>query len=448
MIWARGAESSLDRPRRTGLARRRIFVTVLILAVTGGVFLAALIRQRNFSERLLAQELRLAQEDVEMIASLRSVYAEHDLPSRTTFSQFLVEAGLDPKTVDRIVRDTRPIYDLARVRAGNRVSVVTSGTGDLRAVSYQIDSDRILWVNREGEGFRAEIQEVPYVFEVAGVAGEIQDSLFQAVVDAGEGVQLALEVADIFGWDLDFNTDPRRGDTFEIVVEKKMLHGEHIGYGRILAARYQNAGDLYQAVLFRDPSGKAAYYAPDGKAMQKAFLRSPLKFSGRVTSGFSHRRFHPILKRYRPHHGVDYAAPTGSPVQAVGDGAVVSAGWENGGGKTVRLRHPKGYETSYLHLSRILVRPGQRVRQGQLIGLSGATGLATGPHLDFRVSQHGRFRNFLTMKLPPAQSVAKKDWDEFVAARDPLLAELEALHAGETEIQFAQNAPRGSTRGR
>ncbi len=448
MSWNRGTESSLALPRRARVPGKRLLLSVLVVSIAGGTALAALIRQRLFSERLLAQELQLAQEDVEMIASLRNVYAEHDLPSRTTFSQFLVGTGLDPALVAQIIRDSRPVYDLARVRAGNRVSVVTSGLGELRAVSYQIDSDRILWVNRDGDQFRAEIQDVPYVYEVAGVSGEVRDSLFQAVADAGEGVQLALEVADIFGWDLDFNTDPRRGDRFEIVVEKKVLHGERLGYGRVLAAQFRNAGRLYQAVLFRDPSGKAAYYAPDGKAMQKAFLRSPLKFSARVTSGFSRRRFHPILKTYRPHHGVDYAAPTGSPVQAVGDGAVVSAGWDRGGGKVVRLRHAKGYETSYLHLSRILVKRGQRVRQGQLIGLSGATGLATGPHLDFRISHHGKFRNFLTMNLPPAESVAKKDWEEFVAVREPLVAELEALHAGATEIQFAHTALRGSTRGR
>jgi murein DD-endopeptidase MepM/ murein hydrolase activator NlpD len=263
---------------------------------------------------------------------------------------------------------------------------------------------------------------------VAGVAGTVHDSLFQAVADQGEGDWLTLEIADIFGWDVDFSTDTRQGDTFAVIVEKKMLGSKLWGYGRVLAAEYQNEGQLHQAVLFRDPSGRPGYYGPSGKSLQKAFLRSPLKFSAPITSRFSRHRFHPILKHYRPHLGIDYGAPVGSAVQAVGDGRVVSAGWSGGGGKMVRLRHPKGFETYYLHLSRILVRPGQQVRQGQIIARSGATGLATGPHLDFRVRRHGQFVNFLRLKLPPAQSVAKKDWNDFVATRTELLDQLASLH--------------------
>ncbi|MBI1941485.1 MAG: peptidoglycan DD-metalloendopeptidase family protein [Acidobacteria bacterium] len=399
----------------------------------GGVLLTVVIRQRLFAEGRLAQEMRRAQEDVDVIASHRSVYAEEELPSRTTFSEFLERAGFDAATVGRIIQGARPVYDLSRVRAGNQVTFVRSGKGELRSIHYQIDLDRVLWITKEEDGFRAEIKPVPYEIFVTGVTGRIEDSLFQALADRGEQAQLALEIADIFGWDIDFYTDPRRGDTFEVVVEKKILSGELLGYGRVLAAQYQNEGTLHQAVLFRDPSGRPAYYAPDGKSMKKAFLRSPLKFSAAVTSGFSRRRFHPILKHYRPHLGIDYGAPVGSPVQAVADGRVVSAGWKGGGGKTIHLRHAMGYETTYMHLSRIRVRAGQRVSQGQAIGLTGATGLATGPHLDFRVKQHGKFRNFLSLKLPPAQSVAKNDWAEFVVARTQLLDELASLHRTQSE---------------
>jgi murein DD-endopeptidase MepM/ murein hydrolase activator NlpD len=392
------------------------------------VLLTVVIRQRLFAESRLAQEMQLAQEDVDVIASRRAVYAEEEIPARTTFSEFLERAGFDARTVGRIVHDARPVYDLSRVRAGNQVTFVRSGKGELRSIHYEIDLDRVLWITKEEDGFRAEIKPVPYEVFVAGVVGRIEGSLFQALADSGEQAQLALEIADIFGWDIDFYTDPRRGDTFEVVVEKKILAGELLGYGRVLAAQYKNGSNLHQAVLFRDPSGRPAYYAPSGKSMKKAFLRSPLKFSAYVTSGFSRRRFHPILKRYRPHLGVDYGAPVGSPVQAVGDGRVVFAGWKGGGGRTIHLRHAKGFETSYLHLSRIRVRAGQRVRQGQVIGLTGATGLATGPHLDFRVKQHGKFRNFLRLKLPPAQSVARADWAEFVVARTQLMDELASLH--------------------
>jgi murein DD-endopeptidase MepM/ murein hydrolase activator NlpD len=250
-----------------------------------------------------------------------------------------------------------------------------------------------------------------------------------------------MEIADIFGWDVDFSTDTQAGDTFEVVVEQKILHGERWGYGRILAAQYNNGGTLHQAVLFRDPAGKPAYYSPSGKSLQKAFLRSPLKFAAPVTSGFSNKRFHPILKRYRAHHGVDYGVPVGSAVQAVGDGRVVAAGWKGQGGNEVHLRHARGFDTYYLHLSKILVKPGQQVRQGELIARSGKTGLATGPHLDFRVKRNGKFLNFLTLRLPPAESVAPKDMAEFAALRTHLVDQLASLHdqtAGKVEQASAQ----------
>jgi murein DD-endopeptidase MepM/ murein hydrolase activator NlpD len=208
------------------------------------------------------------------------------------------------------------------------------------------------------------------------------------------------------------------------VEKKKYLDGQLASYGRILAAEYVNGSRPYQAVLFRDRNGKPAYYTPEGKSLQKAFLRSPLKFSAPITSRFSRSRFHPILKRYRPHLGVDYGAPAGTPVQAIGEGRVLSAGYEGEAGRTVRIRHTNGYETYYCHLSRIFVRAGQHVAQGERIGLVGSTGLATGPHLDFRLRRHGTFVNFATLTLPPAQPVAKADWAEFMAARDrwlPLL---------------------------
>jgi murein DD-endopeptidase MepM/ murein hydrolase activator NlpD len=424
------ANPSQDEPGKAaaGGRARRLVIWCALAALVGGLPLASILKKRDSAEQLLAQESRLAEAEVDVINSRRLVHDEQELPTRTTISQYLQKAGLDTATVGEIIRDARPVYNLAWVRAGNQVDIIRSGKGELRAVSYQVDQDRVLWLTKQDKGFSAEMQAVPYTIAVAGVAGMVRDSLFQAVADQGEGDWLTLKIADIFGWDVDFSTDTQPGDTFEVVVEKKMLGGQLWGYGRVLAAEYQNAGHLHQAVLFRDPSGRPAYYGPSGKSLQKAFLRSPLKFSAPITSRFSLHRFHPILKRYRPHLGIDYGAPLGSPVQAVGDGRVVSAGWHGESGKMVRLRHAKGFETYYLHLSRILVRPGQQVQQGQIIARTGATGLATGPHLDFRVTRHGSFVNFLRLELPPAQSVAKKDWNDFVATRTEFLDQLASLH--------------------
>jgi murein DD-endopeptidase MepM/ murein hydrolase activator NlpD len=261
---------------------------------------------------------------------------------------------------------------------------------------------------------------------VTVVSGRLEDSLFNAVEDAGESAEVAMRMAQIFGYDLDFYTDPRRGDTFRLVVEKKKYeHGETAGYGRILAAEYVNGSRKYQALLFHDPEGRPAYYTADGKSLQKAFLRSPLKFGAPVTSHFSKARFHPILKTYRPHLGTDYGAPTGTPVQTIGSGRVMFAGRKGGDGNMVHVAHSNGYETYYLHLSRIFVRAGERVEIGKTIGLVGMTGLATGPHLDFRIAQKGQFRNFETLGLPPSDPVNKRDWAEFAAVREKMMPVME-----------------------
>jgi murein DD-endopeptidase MepM/ murein hydrolase activator NlpD len=245
-----------------------------------------------------------------------------------------------------------------------------------------------------------------------------------------------MRLAQIFGYDMDFYTDPRRGDAFHVVLEKKKYrNGKTAGYGKIFAAEYDNGGKKYQALLFHDEFGRPGYYSADGKSLQRAFLRSPLKFAAPVTSHFSAARYHPILKVVRPHLGTDYGAPVGTPVQAIGSGKVLFAGLRGGEGNMVHIAHADGYETMYLHLSRMFVRTGERVEIGKTIGLVGMTGLATGPHLDFRILQRGQYKNFEKLGLPPSDPVSKKHLPEFEALRDrylPLLKNPELLQAGMT----------------
>ncbi len=277
--------------------------------------------------------------------------------------------------------------------------------------------------------------------ETKGVAGEVHGSLFGAVIDAGERPELAMRLADIFGWDLDFYTDPRPGDTFRVVVEKKMLpNGEMSSYGRILMAEYNNGPRTYRAVLFHDPTGAPAYYTPDGKSMKKAFLHSPLKFQAVITSHFSNSRFHPILKEYRPHLGIDYAAPSGTPVQTIGEGRVIFAGPKGGAGNLIEVQHTNGYTTYYMHLSRILIHSGERVTQGETIGLVGMTGLATGPHLDFRIQKGKDFVNFERLPLPPSDPISKRDMPAFAAARDSADALMPPLSATHNAPAVASNS--------
>jgi murein DD-endopeptidase MepM/ murein hydrolase activator NlpD len=313
-------------------------------------------------------------------------------------------------------------------------------------VRYRIDMDRELLiaplptegVSKGADKFHSEIQTIPSRIDTAGVTGEIRGSLFEAVIDAGEKPELAMRLAEIFGWDLDFYTDPRPGDTFRVVVEKKQLsNGELAGYGRILAAEYNNERRPYRAVLFHDASGNPAYYTPEGKSMKKAFLHSPLKFAAPITSHYSTHRYHPILKQTRPHLGIDYGAPAGTPVQTIGDGRVIWAGAKGGAGNLVEVQHTNGYTTYYMHLSRILVRSGARVEQGQRIGLVGMTGLATGPHLDFRIEKRGQFLNFERLPLPPSDPVAKRDWNAFAGQRDRAMA---LMPAAGPQPTLARNA--------
>ncbi len=399
---------------------------MLVLVGGFGVLLETTAIQRLRAEQQLAKQKLLAVEAVSYLAARRPAYSEEKLPPRTTFTKFLENRGLSASTAHAMVGASHPVYNLAHVRAGNRVAFVRYG-GKLRAVDYEIDQLHTLYITRQPSGFEAHVKKLHYQDRVAGIAGTVRGSLFQTVEDQGEGAVLAVKIANIFSWDIDFNTESRPDDRFAALVDKRLLNGRFEGYGHVLAAEYQSGRKNYQAILFHTPSGRPAYYQPSGKSMQKAFLRSPLKFAARITSGFSYHRFHPILRRYLPHLGIDFAAPIDSPVQAVASGTVLYAGWKGLDGRLVVLRHARGYETYYMHLSRVLVHPGQRVEQGQTIALTGDTGLSTGPHLDFRIEQHGVFRNFLTLNLPPEHSVSRQDWNQFIRVRSRLLGELATL---------------------
>ena len=366
--------------------------------------------------------------------------AELVLPTAKTmhngenFAGMLAQFGLSATEAAEATVAAQRAFNLRQVRAGNTITVGRSVEGSLRQIDYKIDAERVLHIVPQTPGFAAEIREIPVRSEVAVVTGKLEDSLFNAVEDAGESAEVAMRLAQIFGYDLDFYTDPRRGDTFRIVLEKrKYANGDTAGYGKILAAEYNNDGRKYQALLFHDPEGRPAYYTADGKSLQKAFLRSPLKFGAPVTSHFSQSRFHPILKTYRAHLGTDYGAPVGTPVQTIGNGRVVFAGRKGGDGNMVQIVHSNGYETMYLHLSRMFVHPGEHVEIGKTIGLVGMTGLATGPHLDFRILQKGQFKNFEKLGLPPSDPVSKKNMPEFAGVREAWLP----LLNGEKQLETA-----------
>ncbi len=356
------------------------------------------------------------------------LFNQHIVPAGLPFATILQNFGIERDTAAQLIDSAQSVFDLRHVQAGHAISIGRSLLGGLREVRYRIDDLHLLSIDTSGGEVHSDIETIPSTSETAGVAGEVHGSLFQAVIDAGEKPELAMRIADIFAFDLDFYTDAQPGDTFRVVVEKKVLpDGTLLSYGRVLAAEYVNEGRSYKAILFHDATGEPAYFQPNGQAMKRAFLHSPLKFAAPITSHFSLSRYHPILKIRRPHLGTDYGAPEGTPVQTIGEGRVVFAGRKGEDGNLVKIQHSNGYVTYYMHLSRILVHNGRHVAQGDRIGLVGMTGLATGPHLDFRIELHGHFLNFERLKLPTADPVSKANWSDFVTTRDGALADMPAL---------------------
>jgi len=349
--------------------------------------------------------------------------------SGATFASLLRDQGMTAMEIADVAARVAAVFDLRKVRAAQPYRFERAIDGVMRRIEYEIDGDRFLRVSREPAGdWQATVLPIPKTLRVETIRGTIDrqaPSLVAAVDAAGETIDLTLALAEIFGGDIDFNTELQPGDRFELTVEKQFREADvFAGYGPILAAEFSNAGRRVRAVRFTDADGKPAYFDERGVSMRRFFLASPLKFQPVVTSGFSRSRLHPILREYRAHLGVDYRAPAGAPVVAVSDGVVVSAGPSGGSGRMVHLRHANGFESEYLHLSAITVRAGSRVHQGELIGRVGATGLATGPHLDYRLKKNGAFVNPLTAhrSMPPADPVPPTRMSEFTTVRDRAFA--------------------------
>lgn len=372
---------------------------------------------------------------------LESVTIEARVPPHATLDALLREQQLLAPIIEAAVGAARSVFDLRQLRTDRPYRLVRSVDGMLREFEYQIDADRFLRIisrNRQ-EPAQIDAEVVPYAKETAvvSVRGHIDSdhpSVIAAMEETGENVQLALSLAGIFGGQIDFESDLQQGDWFEVLVEKSSHDGEFSGYGAILGARFLTDGRDLRAIRWTDPStGRSDYYDENGRSLKRFFLRTPLRFEPRVTSGFSRNRLHPVFRTYRAHLGIDYAAPTGAPVVAAASGTVVSAGWSGGGGNMVHLRHASGFETYYLHLSAIArsVRPGARVEQGQFIGSVGATGTATGPHLDYRLKKNGVFVNPLAehRKLPPGEPIPAAQFSAFRAYCDDTLHAMETLVA-------------------
>jgi murein DD-endopeptidase MepM/ murein hydrolase activator NlpD len=361
---------------------------------------------------------------------------EARVPRHATLDSILRQHQLSAELINAAVRSAASVFNPRQLRADRPYRLVLSFDGFLREFEYEIDTDRFLRIiNRDRERPEAlDAEVIPFEKQsnVVAIRGNIDarhPSLIAAMGETGENIQLAMSLAEIFGGQIDFNSDLQPGDRFEVLFEKSTREGQFAGYGAILGATFVAGGREHQAFRWINPeTGKAAYYDEEGRSLKRFFLVSPLKFEPRITSHFSRQRLHPVHHTVRAHLGVDYAAPQGSSVVAVAAGTVVSAGWAGGGGNQVRIRHDRGVETYYLHLSSFApgIRAGSHVEQSQVIGRVGATGTATGAHLDFRLRKDGAFVDPVSerRRQPPGDPIAPAHRPAFLTARDGMLQQI------------------------
>ena len=346
-----------------------------------------------------------------------------------TLVQALGRAGVGARAAAELsTLFTRNGVELKKLRPGDALEVSWTHRGEPIEVRYAPSA----WVRfsavRWGRSWAITRAETRPDVRVEAVRGEVRRSLFEAIDALGESPQLVVAMVEIFESDFDFTADTRVGDRFRLLVEKRYAGDSFVNYGRILVAQYVSAGRVLSGVGWvPERPGRDAFYDLDGRSLKKSFLKSPLEFT-RITSGFTYARPHPILGGVRPHLAIDYAAPVGTPVRAVADGVVTAAGWDGGNGVSVTIRHRSGYATMYNHLSKIdaSVRRGVRVHQRQVIGYVGATGLATGPHLDYRVSKHGQFVNPLSERFIPGEPIGAAQRGRFLERAHTMIGQLEA----------------------
>jgi murein DD-endopeptidase MepM/ murein hydrolase activator NlpD len=335
--------------------------------------------------------------------------------------------GLSPRSLYNIMSLGKEVSRLKKLRPGQKLNFYIDGN-ELIKLEYEVSLTNSLLITKQDDKFQAELISEELEPLVIHAKATIKDSLFLSGKRAGLSDNLIMQLVAIYGWDIDFALDIREGDSFTLIYEEQYKDGIKVADGPIIAAEFINRNTPLRAVRYKHDDGRVDYYADNGDAMRKAFLRTPVQLA-RISSRFNLKRKHPILNKIRAHKGVDYAASTGTPIKATGDGTVALAGKKGGYGRTVILKHGGKYSTLYAHLHKYArgVRTGKRVKQGQIIGYVGKSGLATGPHLHYEFRINGVHRNPLTVKLPKVESINKKALPEFLQTINPMIAELDRL---------------------
>jgi murein DD-endopeptidase MepM/ murein hydrolase activator NlpD len=363
------------------------------------------------------------------VEKVNGKWSTHRVKSGDTLAKIFSKYGLSARLVHNIVNSGKEGAKLTHIRPGQELRIHTTTEGEFIALTQVIDAIHSLQIKRTDDGFSAEEIEQEVEYRTAFASGTIAQSLFLSAKESGLSDSLIMSLANIFAWDVDFALEIRSGDRFTVVYQEEFLNGKKLRNGAILAAEFINRGKSFQAVRYVNKKGDADYFTPKGDSVRKAFLRSPVDFR-RISSRFQRERYHPVLGRKRPHRGVDYAARTGTPVKASGDGKIIFRGRKGGYGKTVVVQHGGGITTLYAHLNSYVLKrkKGSRVKQGQTIGFVGKTGVATGPHLHYEFRLNGAHRNPLTVKLPAASPIKKAYKDDFEVQTASLTAQLATLN--------------------
>ena len=407
---------------------------VLISAVSATLFLLLVIpsepatasKNSKSPEQLMPgkrYELDLAfetQQTNQQASQNQLAWQSYEIKSGDNLAKIFDKLGFSAQQLYRVTQSGDEAQLLKKVHPGDILRLATDDTGELVQLVFEVNDIDTLIITRQSDDFVAEVEKREIETRREFTHAVIKSSFWNAGINAGMTDNQIMRVANIFGWDIDFALDLRSGDEFSVLYEMQYADGEFVGYGDILAAEFINRGEKFQAILHNNGN----YYTPNGRAMRKTFLRSPVKFTY-VSSNFNPKRLHPVTGRVRPHNGTDYVASVGTPVMSAGDGKVIKASYNSLNGNYVFIQHGERYVTKYLHLSRKHVKTGERVRQGQLIGRVGATGRVTGAHLHYEFLVNGTHRNPRTVELPKAQSLAEAELPAFRQQADQLVAVLE-----------------------
>jgi murein DD-endopeptidase MepM/ murein hydrolase activator NlpD len=409
----------------------RWFVTLSSLPLLGVVTAFGIMPQTDVLSR--AQQTVIEDISLPLTATVSgnstSFWRNERIQRGDTVAELLRRLNVEDQAASDFLRKSKSAEGLRQLAVGKEVQAETDANGALLALRYPGNDANQVVIEKDGSSFKTRTLPAQTEKRVQIRTGEIKTNLFSATDEAGLPDPAANQLADIFGGDIDFHRDLRKGDKFTVIYEMNYVNGEPVRTGRILSAEFVNHGHAFRAAYFQTTEFTGDYFSPEGKSMHKAFLRSPLEFS-RISSGFSLSRFHPILNKWRSHKGVDYAAPMGAKVKVTSDGVVAFVGKQGGYGNVVMIDHQGRFSTVYGHLSRFAggLHKGQRVRQGQIIGYVGMTGLATGPHLHYEFKLNGVQRDPLKVALPDGKPISDAQKTAFGDATNQLFAQLDTFH--------------------